>query len=280
MADARQPQANDQRRAALPRLTDRVSLGELLVSPFCIGMVDHSDTIGAAFDAGINFFFVSADMHWPRYEATRRGLAQLLTRVPRAELVVAAAAYVTQPEFCTTPFREVVDAVPRLQRLDVLVAGGAYASDLGARLPIYRRHREQRFAGSTALGISFHDRPAAAAAIGAGEIDIAFIRYNPAHPGAQRDVFPLLPPVRHTRVFGFTSTAAHHAFSDLGDDIWIPDITDHYRFALSRVGLDGLLCSPTQPSHIADLAAAMASGPLSLEEEDHMIELASRRPGA
>ena len=62
----------------------------------------------------------------------------------------------------------------------------------------------------------------------------------------------------------------------LDPDVWIPDITDHYRFALSRVGLDGLLCSPTEPPHIADLAVALERGPLSLEEEEHMVELAAR----
>jgi len=272
---------NDQRREVLPHLTDRISLGGLAVSPFCVGMVDNADTIGAAFDAGINFFFLTADMHWPRYEAARVGLANLLARVPRTEVVVAAAAYVTQPEFCSTPFQEVIEAVPRLESLDVLVAGGAYANELAARLPVYHRHREQGFAGARALGVSFHDRRAALAAINGGEIDVAFIRYNAAHPGAQRDVFPLLRPGLHTRVFGFTSTAAHDPSSnlagDLADDVWIPDITDHYRFALSRVGLDGLLWSPTQPSHIPALAAAMEDGPLSLDEEGHMIELASRR---
>lgn len=268
---------HDERRVALPRLTDRISLGEYAVSPFCVGMVDSADTIGAAFDAGINFFFVTADLHWPRYSAARTGLERLLARAPRNQIVVAAAAYVTQPEFCRMPFREVIDAIPGVGCLDVLVAGGAYGSELPGRLPIYRRHREERFAGAGALGVSFHDRGAAVGAIQQGEIDVAFVRYNAAHPGAQRDVFPRIPPARTTRVFGFTSTAAHGAVPDLGDDVWIPDITDHYRFALSRVGLDGLLCSPTQPSHIAELAAAMERGPLSLEEEQHMIELASRR---
>src|SRR5262249_26053031 len=80
-------------RAALPRLTDRLRLGgtQLEVSPFCLGRVDQPDTIAAAFDAGINFFFVSADMHWPLYEASRVGLGALLARggAVRDRIVVA-----------------------------------------------------------------------------------------------------------------------------------------------------------------------------------------------
>src|SRR5436190_890300 len=63
------------RRAALPRMTDRLDLGSkgLRVSPFCLGRVKSPDTVLAAFDAGINFFFVTADMHWPGYENLREG---------------------------------------------------------------------------------------------------------------------------------------------------------------------------------------------------------------
>lgn len=237
-------------------------------------MVSDPDTVAAAFAAGINFFLISADMHWPRYEATRTGLEHLLARVPRDRIVVATASYVTQPEFCELPYKEVLDAIPALGTIDILVAGGAYPHELASRLPVYQRHREKQLAGARAIGVSFHDRRAAVSAINDATIDVAFVRYNTAHPGAQRDVFPHLSAERTTRVFGFTSTYGHREAPPLADDIWIPELTDHYRFALSRPELDGLLCSPTEPAHIAALVAAMERGPLSLEEERHMIELA------
>ncbi len=57
----------------LPRLTDRVVLGDsLLVSPICLGAVARPDVVLAAWEAGINFFFLTADMHWPMYEPLRR----------------------------------------------------------------------------------------------------------------------------------------------------------------------------------------------------------------
>src|SRR4051812_39900076 len=69
-------------RTVLPAPGDRLPLGDcgLKVSPFCLGMVGEPATVPAAFDAGVNFFFVTADMHWPLYEMTRRGLADLLAR--------------------------------------------------------------------------------------------------------------------------------------------------------------------------------------------------------
>jgi hypothetical protein len=87
-------------------LTDRYPLGNgLQVSPFCLGLVGDPDVVPAAFEAGINFFFISADMHWPVYEQTRRGLAKLLRDKPEArdQIVLGLVAYVTQPEFSCVP---------------------------------------------------------------------------------------------------------------------------------------------------------------------------------
>src|SRR4029077_19645120 len=119
-------------RGALPRPHERLPLGrELRVSPICLGITRPAEVVTAAFDEGINFFFVSADMHWPLYEPMRRGLERLLDRGVgiRDDIVVAGVSYATQPEFCAMPFRELLESVRGLARLDVLVAGGAYAGE-------------------------------------------------------------------------------------------------------------------------------------------------------
>src|SRR5262245_19971481 len=179
------------RRSSLPLLTDRFPLGSagLQVSPFGLGMVGDPAAVPAAFDAGINFFFITADMHWPLYEQTRRGLADLLARGGdiRDRLVVAGVCYPTQPEFCMAPFEELVRAVPGLKRLEVRVAGGAYAQEFNVRQPVYAEHRTTAPAGNRAVGATFHDRLAATAAVREEKVDIAFIRYNPGHSGARRD---------------------------------------------------------------------------------------------
>ena len=53
--------------------------------------------------------------------------------------MVAVAAYVTQPVFCRAPFLEVRDAIPGLERVDLLVAGGAYRGEIDARLAALAR---------------------------------------------------------------------------------------------------------------------------------------------
>jgi hypothetical protein len=77
-------------------MTARLSVGRfgLSISPFCLGAVKEPRAIEVAFDNGINFFFISADLHWPLYEASRRGLATLLKRGRgvRERIVVAAVS--------------------------------------------------------------------------------------------------------------------------------------------------------------------------------------------
>ena len=48
-----------------------------------------------------------------------------------------------------------------------------------------------------AIAVSTHDRPQAAAiANHNGNVDVLHVRYNAVHPGAERDIFPILPGTR------------------------------------------------------------------------------------
>src|SRR5947207_1008642 len=122
------------RRTTLPQFTDRLPLGTsgLRVSPICLGQVRHPESVLAAYEAGVNFFFITGDLHWPLYEELRRGLELLLRRGGgiRDEIVVAACSYCTQPELPVGAIQETLAAVPGLERIDVAVAGCAYGHEL------------------------------------------------------------------------------------------------------------------------------------------------------
>ena len=251
------------------------------MSPFCVGTVLEPETVVAAFDAGINFFFVTADMHWPLYQGVRRGLEMLLARGGgiRDDIVVAGVSYATQPEFCSMPFRELVDNVAGLDRLDVLIAGGAYGYELDRRISVYENHRSRRYLGSQAFGATFHDRPAAVQFLMSDRIDLCFIRYNSSHTGARQDVFPQVTS-RRRPLFNFTSTQGYvrpERFDalDLDAGAWRPEITDHYRFVLSSSEIDGILCSLRDAAQVRALADALELGPLDDDEQEHLMALSS-----
>ena len=268
-------------RRSLPRPTDRIPLGEsnVQVSPFCLGWVTDPDTVLAAFDAGINFFFLPSDYHLGLYRNSIEGLKRLLARGPdiRDRIVVAGVGYIENPRFFPATLRELLWIAPELGTLDVGVAGAVSLSTAG-RIDQLREMRLEGQHGLKSVGGSFHSRPAALLAITQQAIDVAFVRYNVAHPGAREDLFPFLAPTRKTTIFNFVNSAgyvddASWARLALPPGQWRPELSDHYRFVLTRPEVDGLLVAPKIPAHVDRILRAVEAGPLDPEEEDHMIDL-------
>jgi hypothetical protein len=165
-----------------------------------------------------------------------------------------------------------------------VIAGGAYRRDLADRAPVYRRHLEERFLGARAIGCTFHDRACVVPAVKNRTFDVAFLRYNPVHTGARREVFPRLARRPRPLVFNFKSTkgwVAPERFAELGLDTgyWRPKLTDHYRWVLSQPALDGILCCLDRPRHVRELADALAAGPLDAEEIQYIETLAELGAG-
>jgi hypothetical protein len=266
----------------LPRAPDRLLLAPgLAVSPLCLGAVRDPDVVLAAFDAGVNFFLVTTDMHWAWYEPLRLGLKRLATARPGSadDIVVAAVSYLTQPEFTRLPFEDCRDSLPGIGRLDVMVVGGAYPEDFETRLPIYQAHRRQALCGVRALGCTFHDRALACRALQAALVDIGFVRSNPRHPGALDEVYARLQP-GSAPVYNFNSAAgvvAADRLRGLGvdDRYWTPTFADGYRFALTPEAVCGLLCSFADVAELEHALEGLERGALELDEMDHMVAMAA-----
>jgi hypothetical protein len=272
------------RRIQLPRSYERRRLGQspLFVSPICIGISGSPETVEAAYEVGVNFFFLSSDLHWPLYEATRKGLANLLAsgRAKRDDIVVAACSYVDQPLFGALQFHEVIDAIPGLKRVDVAIAGGvSNPASYYARLPSLHVGKMSAYRGIAATGASFHDRQCALAAQNSNQLDIAYIRCNAAHPGARADIFPFLRRDRIGLTYNFKSLMFRVTEKELARvglrGIEPPHACDYYRFVLGSPELDGILCAPQSPAEVQQLAAALEKPPLSLQEEDYLIKLSA-----
>lgn len=268
------------KRARLPQPTDRYSLGSsgLRVSPICLGMT-RPETVRAAFDAGINFFFLSNDLHFLHYLPTMLGLRDLLASgVKRDDIVVAGVSYLCEPMFQHLQFDELLEVAPNLERVDILLAGASHEDNFSARYKTLEGARKSKKWGCTAIGASFHDRLTARMAIRSELLDISYIRYNAAHPGSEEDLFPFLPLERQGLLYNFSSTSGFVREPDfrklqLGDEYPMPPIQDAYRFALSRPELDGLLVATQTPSEIADLVKALQRGPLPASRIQYMKDI-------
>lgn len=268
------------KKSSLPRFTDRLPLGSSLhVSPICLGASDVS-VVEEAFARGINFFFLSVDLHWHIYEGLRVGIRRLLQKNPaaRREMVILAVSYTTQ-RLNFTGAVDLVMELPEMGDPDALISGCIYGEET-PRLEALRLERPN----VKAIGASFHERSAALQCMQEAPLDLSFVRYNPQHPGLEVDMLPFLPE-RRGLLYSFKSMRSYvspQRMEELGlpTHLWRPTRADHYRFALSCPALDGVLVSLRNVSQLDELEAALARGPLSDRQCSFLKNLALLNNGS
>lgn len=117
-----------------------------------------------------------------------------------------------------------------------------------------------------AIGISIHDRPRAGRMAEEAPLDLFMIRYNAAHPGAERDIFPHLAK-RKPAVVAYTATAWRRLLQrPRGWDGQVPTAGHCYRFCLTHPNVDVVLTGPANPAQLDENLAALEAGPLSESE--------------
>ena len=96
------------------------------------------------------------------------------------------------------------------------------------------------------------------------------IRYNAAHPGAERDIFPHLGR-RTPNVVAYTATSWRKLLKKPnGWDGEPMTAGDCYRFCLSSSHVDVVLTGPANQRELLENLAALDKGPLSPEEDERM----------
>ncbi len=121
-----------------------------------------------------------------------------------------------------------------------------------------------------AIGTSIHDRVRAGQLAVDSPIDLFMLRYNAAHPGAERDVFPHLHQ-RKPAVVAYTATSWRKLLrAPRGWDGPPMSAGDCYRFCLSSPHVDLTLTGPANVEQLRESLAALERGPLSEEEERYV----------
>lgn len=129
------------------------------------------------------------------------------------------------------------------------------------------------------LMVSCHERPTFAQFVADGRYDALMLRYNAAHSGAEREVFPFVEAAGPGRpgVVAFTATRwgtlLQPGFTPQGERT--PAASDCYRFALSHPTVDVCLSGPRNGAELDEALAAVERGPLDEAEMAWM-----RRVGA
>jgi predicted aldo/keto reductase-like oxidoreductase len=115
------------------------------------------------------------------------------------------------------------------------------------------------------IGITSHQRAHAATMATSGLLDVIMIRYNAAHRGAERDVFPVTD-ARSIPVITYTATRWAALMRPTPDDppgFVVPGATDWYRFVLQSPSVAVVLAAPhTRAELDEDLTILETAGPL------------------
>jgi aryl-alcohol dehydrogenase-like predicted oxidoreductase len=118
-----------------------------------------------------------------------------------------------------------------------------------------------------AIGVSIHDRPRAGQLAESSPLDLLMIRYNAAHPGAERDVFPHLER-RHPALVAYTATCWKKLLrAPRGWEGPAMTAGDCYRFCLGSPHVDVVLCGPSDVGEWRQNLAALELGPLQADED-------------
>lgn len=216
------------------------------------------------FDAGMNY----AIWWWGDTQMTR-ALREVFPR-QRERIVVATGTNFQRPWL----LRRALEGA--LRRLDTDYVDVFHIFWLGeGKLRPRTLEALQRFKDEgkiRAVAVSTHARRYAGELVRQGFLDVLMMRYNAAHRGAERDIFPHLA-ASHPGVVSYTATRWTYLLRRPRG--WpasepVPTAGDCYRFVLSNAHVHVCLSAPRSVGQLRENLAAVAQGPLP---EDSLASL-------
>ncbi len=125
-----------------------------------------------------------------------------------------------------------------------------------------------------AIGLSCHDRRFLGTLASNGDVNALMLRYNAAHRGAERDIFPHLDS-HNPGVISYTATRWTYLLRR--PKAWpkngrVPTAGDCYRFVLSNPHVHVALTAPRNERELRENISAVQQGPLEEEDMNFMRE--------
>lgn len=245
----------------------RVTLGRsgLRVSPIGLsaGYGINARGVERAFDHGMNY------MYWGsvRRPGFGRGV-RTVARKHRDELVVVVQTY-SRSRLAMKPSLHAALRQLDIDYADVLLLGWWNSMPPNRILDGALTLRE---AGKVRhIMISCHNRPAFRSFIDEPLIDAIMVRYNAAHRGAEREVFPHMADARERPgVVAYTATRwgklLDPALTPAGEKT--PTAADCYRFALSQKNVDMCLCGPRNQVELDGALTALEKSATPMNDDE------------
>lgn len=220
-----------------------------------------------AFERGVNYLY---------YGSVRRGAFALALRnlAPRREkFALVVQSYTRIAGLMGWSLERALRKV-RSDYADVLLLGLWNSQPYERILDAARKLRERGLVRHIAL--SSHNRPFIPEIAKHTDVEILHVRYNAVHPGAEREVFPLLSgDGSRPGVVSFTATSWGQLLKPgkLPAGERQPTATDCYRFAMSNPAVDVCLSGPANDQHVGAALKALDLGPMHEDELAWMLRV-------
>ena len=242
-------------------------LGETGISVGRIGISSSfgagADVYEAALDHGCNYF------NWGTFIKGRSSefenfFKQTIGSKRRQEIILGLLSY---SHTVTLGNIFLNSALRRLKTdyIDCLILG-YYSSRPPERMLEWAQRLKERGI-IRAVGLTTHNRAVVAALAQEQLFDFFHFRYNAVHRGAERDIFPQLPPSRPGLV-SFTATCWGKLMSKkkLGPDLKPLSAGDCYRYVLERDEVDVCMMGVRNRAMLEENMQIIGKGPMSYDE--------------
>ena len=249
-------------------LRRRVKLGRSGLQAGPLGLASSygtpAEALEEAFEAGCNFFYWGA--------LRRKGMAEAIrnicSRGKRDELIVVLQVFLHYPWAVEKSLHRGLKKLG-LDYADVMLLSW-YKEPPPPKI-MNAAEKMKQTGIFRCLGISSHQRDLFTQLSRDYRFDVFHLRYNAAHRGAERDVFPLLPDERPgIVVFQATKRMKLSKSRRIPESEKKPSAGDCYRFVLNHPKVDIAVTAPSKAEYLRKNLKQTAKGPMNQEEMDWM----------
>ena len=243
----------------------RVPLGRTGLRTSRLGIASSygvgTEAVEAAYhEHGINYLYWGTFRTKPFGEAVRR-----LARTARDDLIIVLQSYSRVPSL-VRPFLQRGLRRLGIEYADVLILGMFNHPPKPRLMETLHKLRDRGLFRH--LGVSCHRRPTFQQYIAERTFDPIMFRYNAAHRGAERDIFPYLDADDRPGTVVYTATRWGHLLDPrrLPADEPTPRASDCYRFVLTQPLVDVCITGPADADQLREALATLDRGPMSDDE--------------
>lgn len=227
------------------------------------------EAIERAFERGVNYFF------WGSRRTDSFGAALRRLRTERGRFVLVIQSYTRVASLMSWSLERALRSL-NFDYTDILLLGMWNKPVPPRILDAARRLKERglvRF-----LAVSTHKRKIVPQIAASSDFDVVHFRYNAAHPGAEKDIFPQIPAANRPGMVSFTATSWKQLLGQgmlqgfrpgahrLPKSERVPTAADCYRYVLTRPEVDVCLTGPAETAQMEQALEALRLGPMTEDE--------------